>query len=615
MKNIGRKIKLMMLFAFLFISSSTIEVFAIGSYTINGVTVRYTDFSSSPDECWVYANNIYKKIWGVNFTNSFSSSDNMLRNLSDGELTLTIDHLKSYVSNAALGSCLRICNSTYLHGSDGWGHSQIIVQKDANGFAVLEGGLSASPYCREKYYTWSEYCNTGWLGGTYQYIKYIKWPGAPAYSASSQNPNNPFGYLELVTSGVGSVTVKGWAADADVPNQSIGVHFYIVQNGNRQWLGGLTADLSRPDVHNVYPVLNNYHGFNKTFNTSISGTVQVEAYGINVGSGGNTMLWDAPKTVTIPKDTTPPSISNVKVSNITSNGYTVSCTVVDNFNVTRVQFPTWTINGGQDDLEPQWGTSTRSAGSKNGNTYTFQVKRSDHNNEYGTYVTHIYAWDSTGNISSVAVPYVQVNKNCSHNYEWIVNKPATCIDTGSKYQECTICHVRGNTVSIPKLTPTIKLNVRGTIPLQIRKSITIKVSNLAVGDYVKSWTSSNKKIATVTSKGKITATKKTGTTTITVTLASGKKETLKIKVQKGTVKTTKLSTNAGKTLKLKKGKTFSLKYTITPITSTQKVIYKSANKKIATISSKGIIKAMKKGKTTITVSSGSKKVNVKVMVY
>ena len=201
MKNTGRKIKLMILmfFVFIFASLSTIEVYAIGSYTINGVTVKYTDFSSSPDECWVYANNIYKKIWGTNFTYAFSSNDNMLRNLSDGELTLTVDHLKSYISNASLGSCLRICNSEYLHGSDGWGHSQIIVQKDANGFAVLEGGLSASPYCREKYYTWSEYCNTGWLGGTYQYIKYIKWPGAPAYSQLTEKPMNVVLALEKTT--------------------------------------------------------------------------------------------------------------------------------------------------------------------------------------------------------------------------------------------------------------------------------------------------------------------------------------------------------------------------------------------------------------------------------
>lgn len=157
--------------------------FASNAYYINGKYVHWDDFSSSPDECWAYANNVYNKIWGQRFSNSFSDSNNSLRELNDGELTLTLEHLKAYVSNAVLGSCLRICNSEYLHGSDGWGHSQIIVQKDSNGFTVFEGGLTSSPYCREKYYTWSEYINTGWLGGTYAYIKYIKWPGAPAYNS------------------------------------------------------------------------------------------------------------------------------------------------------------------------------------------------------------------------------------------------------------------------------------------------------------------------------------------------------------------------------------------------------------------------------------------------
>lgn len=155
---------------------------ASNAYVINGVTVHWDDFTSSPNDCWTYANNVYKKIWGQNFSSVFNDNNNSLRNLSDSELTLTAAHLKDYVSNAALGSCLRICNSEYLHGYDNWGHSQIIVQKDSSGFTVFEGGLTASPHCREKYYTWSEYVNTGWLGGTYSYIKYIKWPGAPAYT-------------------------------------------------------------------------------------------------------------------------------------------------------------------------------------------------------------------------------------------------------------------------------------------------------------------------------------------------------------------------------------------------------------------------------------------------
>ena len=157
---------------------------ASNTYNINGKQVHWDDFSSSPQECWAYANNVYNKIWGQRFSNAFNDSSNSLRNLSDSQLTLTAEHLKAYVSNAALGACLRVCNSEYLHGTDGWGHSQIIVQKDANGFTVFEGGLDASPHCREQYYTWTGYMNTNWLGGTYKYIKYIKWPGAPAYSGS-----------------------------------------------------------------------------------------------------------------------------------------------------------------------------------------------------------------------------------------------------------------------------------------------------------------------------------------------------------------------------------------------------------------------------------------------
>ena len=57
-------------------------------------------------------------------------------------------------------------------------YSQIIVQKDEAGFTVVQGGLSEYPYCNEEYYTWSEYIEASWLGGRYEFIKYIQWPGA-----------------------------------------------------------------------------------------------------------------------------------------------------------------------------------------------------------------------------------------------------------------------------------------------------------------------------------------------------------------------------------------------------------------------------------------------------
>ena len=150
-------------------------------YLINGVYVRNSDFPSEHNECWAYANNVYAKLWGHNFWSEFQDSENLLRNLPDEELTLTPEHLKAYVSAAPAGAALRVCNSDYLHGNDIGGHSQIIISHDENGFTVFEGGLSAWPHRREAYYTWTGYCYSGWPG-RYQYIKYVKWPGAPAYT-------------------------------------------------------------------------------------------------------------------------------------------------------------------------------------------------------------------------------------------------------------------------------------------------------------------------------------------------------------------------------------------------------------------------------------------------
>lgn len=85
----------------------------------------------------------------------------------------------------------------------------------------------------------------------------------------------------------------------------------------------------------------------------------------------------------------------------------------------------------------------------------------------------------------------------------------------------------------------------------------------------------------------------------TVSSAKNVKTTLKVKA-KGLKK---------KKLKLKKGKSVKLK-----VTSNRKVTFKTGNKKIATVSKNGKIKAKKKGKTTITVTAGDKTIKIKVTV-
>lgn len=211
---------------------------------------------------------------------------------------------------------------------------------------------------------------------------------------------------------------------------------------------------------------------------------------------------------------------------------------------------------------------------------------------------------------SKAVSYEVVEK--AHEWSaWKTTVNQTVFTDGHKHRTCPVCGRTENTV-LPKLKPTIKINMK-TIPLQVKKSTTkFKVSGLAKGDSVKSYKSSNKKIFTVSKKGKITA-KKKGTAKLTVTLASGKKATAKVKVTKGIVKTTKVSVNTSK-LVLLKGGSYTLKTTRAPLTTQQKVTYSSSNKKIATVSSKGVIKAKKKGTVKITVKSGSKKKKITVKV-
>lgn len=163
-----------------------------------------------------------------------------------------------------------------------------------------------------------------------------------------------------------------------------------------------------------------------------------------------------------------------------------------------------------------------------------------------------------------------------------------------------------------KLTPTIKLNAR-SIRLKKKQSTTkVQVSGLAAGDRVQSWTTSNKKVATVTSRGKITA-KKTGKARIIITLVSGKKAVVNVTVQKTAVKTTKIS-GLKKSVVLKRRQKLKLKPVISPLTSVEKVTYKTSNKKVATVSSRGVITAKKKGTAKITVKSGKKTYTVTVKV-
>lgn len=222
-----------------------------------------------------------------------------------------------------------------------------------------------------------------------------------------------------------------------------------------------------------------------------------------------------------------------------------------------------------------------------------------------------YTGDKCCVICGAIVEAGSVIAKTGHSFgAWAVTKQPTVFAEGIQARVCSVCGAREEQ-AIAKLQPQAKLNMT-TVPLKVKQTTTLKVNNVVGGDAVASFKSSNTKIATVTSAGKITA-KKKGTATVTVTMKSGQVLKATVKVQTGNVKTTKVTANVTK-VSLDMKKTFQLKAVVTPLTSKEKVTFKSSNSKIVTVSKTGKLTAKKPGKATITVQSGKKKCYVKVTV-
>jgi len=140
------------------------------------------------------------------------------------------------------------------------------------------------------------------------------------------------------------------------------------------------------------------------------------------------------------------------------------------------------------------------------------------------------------------------------------------------------------------------------VTLQKGKTVTLKatVEPSTLEDKSVTWTSSNTKIATVTSAGKVKGVK-AGTATITCTsVATGLSATCKVTVINGTVTLNKTEAY------LEKGKTLTLKATLTPTDLEDKsVTWTSSDTKIATVSSSGKVKGVKYGTATITCTSNA----------
>ena len=156
------------------------------------------------------------------------------------------------------------------------------------------------------------------------------------------------------------------------------------------------------------------------------------------------------------------------------------------------------------------------------------------------------------------------------------------------------------------------LNVR-VLHMQAGQSFKLK---LKTSKNVK-WKSSNKKRAKVTGLEDgtclIKAGKKTGKVRITAVTASGRKVIFKLRIQSSKVKTKKIRIEK-RTVRISVGEMLALEPVLYPVTSVQKITYKSRNEWVAAVSKEGVIKGIAAGTTKVVISSGTGKIKVKVIV-
>ena len=449
-----------------------------------------------------------------------------------------------FFGNCGGGPC-KSCHSTY------YGHIGVYVGNDqfvhATGGKVQITSLKGSNW-KNKFRGW------GYHGGI---------------TVTGGSNNLPNLCVDVVQGWQNHIYVKGWAFDPDTPNAKVAVHVYI-NNECHEVIADKYHDQELDDTFHC----GTDHGFALDIPTDQTGEVNVSFYAIDEQDANqhsepsdSYSSYKNPTKVTITSDKTGPTITNAKVTNVDSTGYTVTCTVTDASGVNRVQFPTWTEKNGQDDLLSNWEVNPKASGTRNGNTFTFRVKTSDHNNESGTYNTHIYAYDNS------------YRGNCAGAVTLTATVPAPPVAvTGVKLNKTSLSFT--GTGSSQTLTATVSPSNA------TNKTIT--------------WSSSNTSVATV-SNGVVKA---VGFGTATITAKSNNGKTASCSVTVNPIQPTGIKATPETSTLYGLNGTVKLSANVMPSNATNKAVtWSSRNTSVATVSSDGTVKAVGYGTAVITATT------------
>lgn len=363
------------------------------------------------------------------------------------------------------------------------------------------------------------------------------------------------------------------------------------------------------NVAGTYEIVVSYGGFSKSFNVSVAKAEEkpvdpeqpkeIAPTGVTLSQTEATIERDKELTLTAtvaPENATNKSVvftsDNEKVATVTADGVvkavaageaTITATTINGKSATckvTVIVPATKVFVNQN-LKIQKGKALQLTASVLPADSTDKLTWTSSN-------TGKVTVDANGKLKAVATGSATITVTTDSG------KKATCKVTVVKKA------VKATKVTIKKTSNTMNV---GDV-----KQLKVTVKPAGTTDVV-TFKSSNKKVLSVANNGVVTA-NKPGKATIT---AKAGKKTAKITI---TVKQPATDIALNKTsATLKKGKTLKLKVTLTPKNSTDKVTFKSSKKSVATVNSKGVVTAKKKGTATITVKTSSgKKATCKITV-
>ena len=372
-------------------------------------------------------------------------------------------------------------------------------------------------------------------------------------------------FVDTEAPNISNVTVseknkEGFTITADVSDnvEVTKVSFYVTIDGQEKVFNAPSISGGKASVRI------NYSDYGLTSRAS-KATANIWAYDA-AGLTSNT------GTAELDIDLDDPMITDVKVTNITGEGYNLTFKVSDNVGVAKVQCPTWNSSEDEDGLPSGWETNSKYTAIEKAGTYTYHVNINNVESEKvgGEYVTQISAFDEYGNVTTYNVEVdvypitdVTLNENELELYkgqEFVLEAEYEPINT--------------------------------------------------TGDTEVTWSSSDEEVATV-KDGIVTALKE-GTTTITATI-DGVSETCEVTVKEIPLESIAIE-EQNVQLKINEEKQLTILYNPEDTTDDKTAVWSSSDESVVKVSEDGKITGLKVGTATITVTVGDKTATTEVTV-